>query len=130
MTASASHDGGEDDPSHLCTPRLVLDLDYQIEADGLPAYAATLDTLVDTDGAVWAESEDEAGFAEPLPTLITFDPVAFDSLVPRPVLSGADGTWWATVAWVAWNSDEVESDGDVPLTDEVLVHAQMEGAAE
>ena len=122
----AETDGGNtDDLSHLCPPVLLVDLSFTLEAEGLPDFAALLETRISAEGESWAESEEEGHFASALPAPTTFDPDDFDTVYPRTVFSGAGGAWWTYVSWLAYNTSEVESDGDVPTTDELLLMASL-----
>ena len=47
--AEDSDDGGND-LSHLCPPVLLVDLSFTLEAEGLPDFAAVLETRISTEG--------------------------------------------------------------------------------
>ena len=84
-----------------------------------------LETRISTEGESWAESDEEGHFAGALPAPATFDPDDFDTVYAHTVFSGAGGAWWSYVSWLAYNTSEVESDGDVPTTDELLLMASL-----
>ena len=114
---------GELNPA-LCPPRLFSDLSYTLAADGLPVFAATLETTF-TDQA-WAETSDSTAFDAALPAPTAFDPSSFEEVESRVVLSGGlQSTWWAYIDWRAWNPSEAAPDGDVAITNESLLMAEL-----
>ncbi len=122
----SGNDGGGPEQLGICTPVLTVRLDFAMEADGLPAVVASLDAFVRHEGDVWAESSDPAWFASELPAPTSFDARAFDEVVPSLVFSGLGEAWWATVSWEAWNFDEIEEDGDRPITRELVMMAALQ----
>lgn len=129
--AADSDDAGlsTDEMAPHCPPALVMDLSFSLQAEGLPDYSEILSTRIGPEGEAWAQVQDSSGFAEALPAPSAFNPEDFDVVYTDLVLSGGYGDWWGYVSWEAYNSAEMASDGDVPITNELLVMARM-GATE
>lgn len=116
---------GTDDLAAHCPPALFLDLSFALQADGISDYSETLSTRLGTEGEAWAQVQDSTGFDQTLPAPTTFDPADFDVVYTDVVFSGGYGDWWGYVSWEAYKSSEMASDGDVPITNELLVMAKM-----
>ena len=125
----AEVDGGfgdaTDDVGAYCPPALIVDLTFTMQADGIPDFSEVLSTRIGPEGETWAQVQDSTGFATALPEPNTFDPSDFDEVYTDVVLSGGYGTWWSYVGWQAYKQAEVESDGDVPITSELLLMAKL-----
>jgi hypothetical protein len=120
---------GTDDVAAYCPPALFVELSFSLQAEGIPDYSETLSTRIGPEGEAWAQVQDSAGFAEALPAPTTFDPDDFDVVYTDVVLSGGNGDWWGYVSWEAYKQSEMAEDGDVPITNELLVMARMVGAS-
>lgn len=113
------------DPAIACPPRFVVDLDFVLQADGLPDFEDTLATGI-SDQA-WADTNTEEGFEVALPAPTSFDPNDFEQVEPRVVLSGGVGDSWSVyIDWLAWNPSEAAPDGDVTTLAESLLMARLE----
>ncbi len=110
-----------------CPPRLVADLAFTLEAEGLPTWTASVATTFYEDRAL-VETEGEDGFDGEVPQPTLFDPADYDEVVLSIRLSAGPSTWSPTVRWEAWNLADVAPDGDVAKETEKLLWAELESA--
>ncbi len=121
---------GDEALAEHCPSVFVVELDYTLEADGLPTFSGAVSTaLRDQPEGAHAETADTGGFVEEPPGPTLFDPDDFDTVELHVRFSGRRDVWWPHIRWEAWNTADVEPDGDVSKEGETLLDAEVTPAS-